>query len=66
MKNHYGEIADYIDYNKKQIVRKIDDDGNILDKEVIEDIDLPEIPTYDGNTIIETTDEVMPILEVRY
>ncbi len=60
------KVADYIDYNKKQIVRKIGNDGNILDEVQYEDIELPKIPTYDGNTIIETTDEVMPILEVKY
>ena len=34
----------------------------------MEDIELPKIPTYDGNTIIETTDDVIlkPNLEVRY
>ncbi len=63
-----GKVADYIDYNKKQIVRKIDDDGNVLEEVQYEDIELPKIPTYDGNTIIETTDDVIlkPNLEVRY
>ena len=61
-----GDVADYIDYNKKQIVRKIGSDGSILPNETTESIELPTIPTYDGNTIIETTDSIMPEIEVKY
>lgn len=61
-----GEVSDYIDYKNQRIVRKLDSSLNVLSTETYEDVTLPEIPTYDGNTIIESTDTVTPTFEVLY
>ena len=61
-----GEVRDYIDYKNKRIVRLIDSDGSVKEKEEYESIELPEIKTYDGNTIVESSDKISPIFQVRY
>lgn len=60
-----GEAADYIDYKNSRIVRKIDNSGNVKE-ETYEEIELPDIPTYEGNTIIESNDSLSPIFEAHY
>ncbi len=57
---------DYIDYKNKRIVRLINSDGTKKDKEEYEKITLPEIKTYDGNTIIESSDEILPLFQASY
>ncbi len=60
------DTRDYIDYKNKRIVRLINSDGAKKDNPEYEPITLPEIKTYDGNTIIESSDEVSPIFQAEY
>ena len=60
------DTRDYIDYKNKWIVRLINSGGTIKSDSEYEPITLPEIKTYDGNTIIESNDEVSPLFQVYY
>ncbi len=60
------DTRDYIDYKNKRIVRLINNDGSIKTKPEYEPINLPEIKTYGGNTIIESSDEVSPLFQAYY
>ena len=60
------DTRDYIDYKNKRIVRLIIPDGTKKEREEYEPITLPEIKTYDGNTIIESSDDISPIFQANY
>ena len=60
------DTRDYIDYKNKRIVRLINTDGSIKSSAEYEPITLPEIKTYDGNTIIESSDESSPLFQAEY
>ncbi len=60
------DTRDYIDYKNKRIVRLINTDGSIKSSAEYEPITLPEIKTYDGNTIIESNDESSPLFQAEY
>ncbi len=60
------DTRDYIDYKNKRIVRVINSDGTIKSNPEYEPITLPEIKTYDGNTIIESNDEISPLFQAEY
>ncbi len=60
------DTRDYIDYKNKRIVRLINSDGTIKSNPEYEPITLPEIKTYDGNTIIESSDDISPIFQSNY
>ncbi len=60
------DMRDYIDYKNKRIVRLINSDGTIKSNPEYEPITLPEIKTYDGNTIIESNDESSPLFQAEY
>ncbi len=60
------DTRDYIDYKNKRIVRLINSDGTKKNNPEYEPITLPEIKTYDGNTIIESSDNVSPLFQAQY
>ena len=60
------DTRDYIDYKNKRIVRLVNSDGTIKSNPEYESITLPEIKTYDGNTIIESNDDVSPLFQAEY
>ena len=58
-----GEVRDYIDYKSSKIVRLISSSGAVLTEPTYEDIELPTIPSYKGNTVVESIEDIKPILE---
>lgn len=48
-----GDHVDYIDYENKKIVRNVSNDLTVLATPIVEELDMPSVPTYKGTTIIE-------------
>ena len=73
-----GDYADYIDFKNQKVIRKVkvvDDTGTLtleesyqgLSTPTEETIELPNIPTHKGTTIIEVDTNILPSnMEVKY
>lgn len=58
-----GDVADYIDFKKKKVIRLISSDGSsLLETPVVEDAILAPIPTIEGYTTIDFGTTLKPSL----
>lgn len=62
-----GTVEDYIDFEEQKIIRHIDENGEILETPIEEQIQLPELLTYEDYTKIEILTDVKPSkVELEY
>jgi hypothetical protein len=55
-----SDAADTLNYSTQQLIRRVDSSGNALAEPIAENIELPELPSNNGTTVIDAETVLKP------
>jgi hypothetical protein len=55
-----SDAADTLNYSTQQLIRRVDSSGNTLAEPITENIELPELPSNNGTTVIDAETALTP------